>query len=508
MMLTPAFFNVTLRFLTSSTGTIKNDSNPTPRSTPASQWTANEAWEWFDRQGFQQGANFLPSTAANQFEMFGNDNGLDEATIERELRWAADLGYTAMRVFLHNDLYTENADAFLDRVDRYLALSTDCCNIQTVLVLFDGCWDPVVRHPTEHANGHHHHHQYRPSDSRNHTVLAASRATQQVTTDTPFPSLPIRPHVHNSRWVQAPGKDILVNTSAHDELLRPYIQSVVRRFGKDDRVLMLDLFNEPDAPNHGSYGTDGPRVASAQDAYGTELDLTVKYDALQKLIPAVFQWARDIGPITVPLTIGQFGHEQMPTEPLHEWYVQQSDVISFHNYDPFPIMAKEVDDLLQRYGRPVVCTEYMARTVNSTFDPILGFLYQKRVWAFNWGLVAGRMQTQYPWDSWSLEYDDEPSLWHHDVLRPNGTVYSESEKDYLLSYRTSVVQDVKYPYPHVAWDVSVAVLCVLWLMAIVLVKASRYRERQGHPYWLQRWQRLPTEAPQDMLATRAPFRMD
>ena len=86
---------------------------------------------------------------------------------------------------------------------------------------------------------------------------------------------------------------------------------------------------------------------------------------------------------------------------------------------------------LRRYGRPVLCTEYMARPTGSRFDPVLGYLKQQHVAAYNWGFVDGKTQTIYPWNSWEKEYTSEPSPWFHDILRRDGTPYDAAEVAYI-----------------------------------------------------------------------------
>ncbi len=108
----------------------------------------------------------------------------------------------------------------------------------------------------------------------------------------------------------------------------------------------------------------------------------------------------------------------------------QSDIISFHNYRPLPELKKDVE-ALKRYGRPILCTEYMARPVGSRFDPILAYLKDEHVGAYNWGFVAGKSQTIYPWDSWQKPYAAEPPVWFHDIFRPDGTPYDPTEVAYI-----------------------------------------------------------------------------
>ncbi len=82
---------------------------------------------------------------------------------------------------------------------------------------------------------------------------------------------------------------------------------------------------------------------------------------------------------------------------------------------------------LSSYGRPLICTEFMARGNGSTFEAILPILKQKNVGAYCWGLVDGKSQTKQPWSTWQQPILGEPEPWHHDIFRTDGTPYSEAE---------------------------------------------------------------------------------
>ena len=84
-------------------------------------------------------------------------------------------------------------------------------------------------------------------------------------------------------------------------------------------------------------------------------------------------------------------------------------------------------DHLRRYQRPIICTEYMARPRGSTFAAILPYLKEQNVGAYNWGFVAGKSNTIYPWDSWQKPYPAEPKVWFHDIFRADGSAYREEE---------------------------------------------------------------------------------
>jgi hypothetical protein len=75
----------------------------------------------------------------------------------------------------------------------------------------------------------------------------------------------------------------------------------------------------------------------------------------------------------------------------------------------------------------------MARGTGSTFQEALPVLQRHGVAAYNWGFVAGRSQTNYPWGSWQQPYASEPPLWFHDILRPDGSPYRDEEVAFLRS---------------------------------------------------------------------------
>jgi hypothetical protein len=338
-------------------------------------WPPERAAAWSREHPWPVGCNYIPSTAINQLEMWQADT-FDPATIDRELGWAEGLGFNSVRVFLHDLLWEQDAPGFLSRIDRFLAIA-DRHKIGAVFVLFDAVWDPAPQ-------------------------LGRQRAP--------------KPGLHNSGWVQSPGARILADRARHDAL-KPYVAGVVGRFRADRRVHAWDLFNEPDNTNRSSYGRLEP-------AGKPELSLA--------LLEKTFAWARAADP-SQPLTAGVWqGSLSDPDRlsPINRYVLTQSDVISFHNYRPLAELKKDVE-ALKRYRRPLLCTEYMARPVGSTFDPVLAYLKEEHVGAYNWGFVAGKSQTIYPWDSWQKPYGAEPPVWFHDIFRPDGTPYDAGEVAFI-----------------------------------------------------------------------------
>ena len=198
--------------------------------------------------------------------------------------------------------------------------------------------------------------------------------------------------------------------------LEQYVKGVVGAFGKDQRVLGWDLWNEPN---------DG-----GGDNYPDDVN---KHDATVELLPKLYAWARSTHP-SQPLTSGVWAGDWSSPDKLsavQKVQIEESDVISFHNYDDPASFEKHVK-WLQQYQRPILCTEYMARGNKSTFQGSMPVAKKYKVAAINWGLVAGKTQTYFPWDSWKKPYTDrEPAIWFHEVFKIDGTPYRKEETDFI-----------------------------------------------------------------------------
>jgi hypothetical protein len=315
-------------------------------------WSVDKANEWYKKQGWLVGANFLPSTAINQLEMWQADT-FDSATIDKELGWAAAIGMNVMRVYLHDLAWKADASGLKKRMDQFLAIASKH-HIKTLFTIFDDCWNPDA-----------------------------------VTGKQPDP----KPGIHNSGWVRSPNKKIH-NDSTQWRYLELYVKDILSTFKNDDRVLMWDLYNEP-----GNSGYDL-----------TSLPLLTK----------VFAWAWTVRP-SQPLTCATWYNNK----ELNEYQLNHSDVISIHNYNDAANLEKELQEKL-KFGRPVICTEYMARTRNSKFQTHLPIFKKYNVGAINWGLVAGKSNTIYQWDT-PMPDGSEPKLWFHDVFRKDGSAYDLRE---------------------------------------------------------------------------------
>ena len=163
-----------------------------------------------------------------------------------------------------------------------------------------------------------------------------------------------------------------------------------------------------------------------------ELPPTEKREFALQLLQKLFEWAREVAP-SQPLSAGVWngvwGDDERLTD-INRFQLENSDIITFHNYAPVPMLRVRVD-WLRRYNRPILCTEYLARAVGSTFEDSLVLFKDENIGAFNWGLVSGRTQTIYPWWSWRFNFTGPPRVWFHDIFNPDFSPYREAETDLI-----------------------------------------------------------------------------
>jgi Glycosyl hydrolases family 2, TIM barrel domain len=205
-----------------------------------------------------------------------------------------------------------------------------------------------------------------------------------------------KPGVHNSGWVKDPG-ELLNQSPLIMKTLELYVKDILTTFKKDRRILLWDLYNEPGVYNEQSL----------------------------MLLTSAFKWARSINP-SQPLTSAVFSTRN---SAINSFQVNNSDVITYHNYDD-PSEHIQAIDTLKRYNRPLLCTEYMARKHNSLFSNIMPLLKKNHIAAINWGLVAGKSNTKYAWDE-PIADGSEPKVWFHEIFYPDGKPYKQDEVDLI-----------------------------------------------------------------------------
>lgn len=204
-----------------------------------------------------------------------------------------------------------------------------------------------------------------------------------------------KPGVHNSGWVQDPIVSMRKDTASLYPIMEKYVKDIIGTFKNDKRIVYWDLYNEPGNQTHGSESLP--------------------------LLKKVFKWAREVNP-TQPLTSGIWS---LDLHELNEYQLNNSDVITYHCYLNKDRHADWIN-FMRLYNRPLICTEWMGRRFDSTFEKVMPMLKDEKIGAYCWGFVAGKTNTIFAWDDPRPD-GKEPELWFHDIVRKDGTPYSENE---------------------------------------------------------------------------------
>lgn len=343
------------------------------------QWTTEQAQNWYQQQGWLCGFNYLPSTAVNWTDIWQAET-FDAITIDRELGWAAAVGYNSLRINLPFIVWQHDRDGLIARIDQFLELA-DKRGFRTMLTLMDDC-----------------------GFSGDEPYLGPQKA-------------PV-PGKHNSQAAASPGREIVCNRDAWPEVER-YLRDIVRQFRDDRRVLLWDLYNEPG--NRGIFSTGTVEVL---------YDEKLEHYALE-LMQAAFRWVREEDP-TQPLTVcawklpEEVENEIFYQHPLDQAALALSDVISFHAYTNTARMVAIIHQL-QQLGRPLFCTEWLARHVGSLIEEQLPLMHAANIAPYQWGLVRGKTQTWLPWPVVMKNAPDYCRLWFHDVFDENGIPFAKAE---------------------------------------------------------------------------------
>lgn len=323
----------------------------------------------FDTSIWRFGANFTPSNAINQLEMWQEETFSPEL-IDRELGFAEKIGMNTMRVYLHDLAFEVDKEGFFKRIEQYLAIAAKH-GIGTMFTIFDDCWK---------------------------NKFSTGKQPDPV------------PFTHNSGWVQSPG-----NRAADDLAQRPrlenYVKSLLERFKNDERVILWDLYNEP---GNGSVGDNC-----------ADNDSSIRRNRSMPLLKDVFKWAREVNP-DQPVTAAPWMFTEDFNE-LNRFMFENSDVVTYHAYCKPDRFAERLD--MVKYiadGRPVICSEYVARSAGCTFTECLPILRKNNVGAINWGLVSGKTQTIYPWAC--LVGTVPEGIPFHDIFNADGTLLVPEEQ--------------------------------------------------------------------------------
>lgn len=351
--------------LSAAAGLVRAARAAEPKAEMPPRWSQEKAWQWYRKQGWIVGLNFTPSTACNTTEMWQKET-FDPKTIDRELGWAEDIGYNSIRVFIQYIVWKHDPAGFKKRFEQFLTIAARH-KISVMPVFFDDC---AFGKPP----------QMDPCLGKQRDLIPGMIA----------PS-----------WTPSPGRKIALDAKQWP-MLKKHVQDLISTWRDDKRIIMWDLYNEP------------MNVVKAAMTKTTVNALT--------LLESTFLWARDAKP-TQPITAAVWTGR---SPPGHKISLEQSDIITFHKYADNKGLKREIESQKKR-GRPVVCSEWMVRALGSSFEKDLPLFKREKVGCYQWGLVNGRTQCQFPWWNKPGGKVDPKTGWFTDILHKDGKPYRKEE---------------------------------------------------------------------------------
>lgn len=347
------------------------------------KWSEEKAWAWYKQQGWLCGFNYLPRYAVNWTEMWQRDTFSPDC-IAQELQWAEAIGYNTLRTNLPFIVWLYDRDGLMERIERFLAISQQS-SMRVMLTLMDDC-----------------------AFSGEHPFIGQQKQ--------PISSL------HNSQAAASPGRNIVMQPYLWVQV-KDYICDIIGYFAHDERIAIWDLYNEP--TNRMIFTLEGEKAFDpALEGYS------------HQLMEKAFTWARSINPMQ-PLTVGAWHVPNILNRsaaiyqhPTDQSALALSDIITFHSYVPLDLLH-QVISYLEKYSRPMLCTEWLARHAGSEIHEQLPVFKEKSIGCYQWGLVKGRTQTHLPWPEIKRIDPDYENRWFHDLLDEKGGAYDQTETELI-----------------------------------------------------------------------------
>ena len=341
------------------------------------KWTCEQANEWYAKQGWLRGCNFIGSDCANRLDMWQKYKCEEKlATAERELALCQKIGFNTVRLWANFDVYYAEPESYMEIFERYISL---CHKYgQKVMV--------VLAHEEDIPRG---------------DVFVPKKMGEQA----------YALGVHQGRVALPPEEYAKApkHYMEYPEIRELYIEMVrrtVRKYAKDERILSWNIYNEP------GIGLGDRAVYILK----TLFEVVRAEDPDQPLCADLWNSIKN-------------GEIATAAERLA---LENSDIISFHSYQSYEKLVAEIR-FLQRFNRPLFQTEWLHRINHNNVQEVYPLLYITNVSNYCWGFVVGKTQTNEPWSSMWAQWDRgedrgyDFTKWQHDLFRPNLRPYDPRE---------------------------------------------------------------------------------
>lgn len=348
------------------------------------RWTAEQAWEWYRKRPWVMGINYVPSITLHAVELWQEDTYPEVIeSVREEFKLMEGIGLNGVRMFLPFSVWYYDREKFLDRLDRFLGELSER-GITMMPVIFNDCVEfgrpaditPRQSHGwQEYDIGHHGGHKENPFTGEQERI----------------------------GWC-------LWDEPEWREVQEEYLTALLERFGKDERIYAWDLWNEPGNSNRH--------------------DMSIPY------LKRVFELARSLDPVQ-PLTAGVWSYpenygvdEKADVEPIQRLALDESDIITFHQYEDFDRVKRTVAQL-KKENRPMMNTEWLNRVQDNFIQDNLPLYYEEGIGSYSWGLVAGKSQHFLPWDQLWKNRELPLNRWQHDLFDTFHTPYDREELELM-----------------------------------------------------------------------------
>ena len=345
------------------------------------KWSVNEINEWYDKRPWIRGCNFMSSDCANrvdQWQSYEFDKRL--ATTDRELALAHEIGFNSIRIIMDFYVWQDEHDSYMANLERYLQTAARH-EITAMIVFANDCLVPKEEF-------------IRPKLGPQHVDWGYHGGTKRS------------PH----RRLNAIGWSPLDEPELKEQFYQ-MVTEIIKKYADDERVIFWNLFNEPGNSGRG-----------------------------EKSVPHVkelFAIARELDPCQ-PLTVECWTDIANP-RPAELVALQESDIISYHDYGDFNHSIHMIDGL-REFRRPMLNTEWLCRPNKNTVQLLFPLFYLERIGCYNWGFVAGKYQTYEPHEAVWQAYergearDWDFTKWMHDLFRPSLRPYDPAEIETIRKY--------------------------------------------------------------------------
>ena len=349
------------------------------------RWSKEKIWDWYNARPWIRGCNYMSADCANRVDQW-QELGFEERfkTTEEELKLVQDTGFNTVRLILEYVVWKEEHDGFMERFERYISLCAKY-GISCIIVLANDCMPPKTELWKMPAVGEQHY-DWGYHGGRKHSQHGSHKGPA--------------PHFY------------LDDPVSREDYLR-MVTEIVTKYKDDERIIIWDVYNEPGNSKRGEL---------------TLPNLELMFKTVRACDPSQ-PVACD--PLHLPTN-------DSPPDAIARYALENSDIILYHCYRDLKGQVRVIKHL-KRYGRPLICTEWLGRMRGSDVFSLFPLFYLENIGNICWGFVAGKYQTYEPWESMWEDYYNKGkeydfTQWFHDLYRPSHRPYDPKEVELIQRF--------------------------------------------------------------------------